>query len=132
LRSDELRRPDPGKHAIDREEVKAWIVHGIAVRHVPIEIVVPHRDDREGLTPGPGIEEAGLLMPPFGVAPVEVIDHEEELGAGGLEAELRHQRGADIAADIDVGKFERADQLESIAVIDDEEAVAAPSGPKIR
>jgi hypothetical protein len=53
-------------------------------------------------------------MPAFGVAAVEMIDHKEELGADGFEAELRHQWGADIAANVDVGEFARVIALRSM------------------
>jgi len=41
-------------------------MHLLAIRDIPVEVVVTHRDDRESLLPRPGLEQTRLLMPACG------------------------------------------------------------------
>jgi hypothetical protein len=84
-------RPDSDKDLVVNEQTITLVVVRLAVAHIPVEVIVAHRNNGEGLGARPLVEQAGLLMAALGLAAVEVIDHEQELGTGGFEAEMCHE-----------------------------------------
>lgn len=119
---------DPRKDIVGDHLIEPQVVVRFAIGHAPVEVVVPHRNHRQRLYPGPAIQHLGLLVPPLCIAAVQVVDHEQKALAACLVTELTDQRGAYIAANVNSMKFKLAHQLQAVAVIGDLETVSAARG----